>query len=152
MMRLSVVLTVSIACGAAHPAIAQHVCDGDHPLVHSDSIITTNNSIRYYIKAGDVAWPSAPLLTTSPADKRYTYFRNVLGVDFDDTVSIDSVRAFVSAFRAAPLGQIGGLCVFQFPDPGEGWEALKSFEARVMAYPRVRLAGAMDYGAPLEVR
>jgi hypothetical protein len=106
-----------------------------------------------------MAWPmtGAPLLR-SPDDSEVTYYRNLISVEFGDTVSGVTIRSLfakygaiiVGGYVADPSGSKG--YVLQFPDPGSSMSALDALVGRLQAEPGVEFVGLNTFRAPVVVR
>ena len=73
-----------------------------------------------------------------PGDTRFLYFRNVVGVAFDDTTGGATVRAVLRKYSAVIIGgepDVGafGAYIVQVPDPGPTFGAVDSLVTRIAA-------------------
>jgi hypothetical protein len=152
--RLLILLTAVIAAGRS--SAAQQPCDEQRGSPGADSVVNPDGSIVHYLRVGKIWWPPGPpRLVRSEENPKFQYYRDILSIEFRPGLSAQGVRQFVLHFRAEPIGSFGGdvipLCVFRFPDPGTRWSDLLDLSARLRAYPGVRMAVEMSYGALLDL-
>ena len=85
-----------------------------------------------------------------PSDSSVRYYRDLIVIQFQDSVSGDGVRAVFARFHAVIIGGLPEwpAYVVHVPDPGPTYEALDSLLTAVGQDPRVRLAfGVTFHGA-----
>lgn len=96
-------------------------------------------------------WPlENPLLVTVPDNPTYRNFRDVFGIQFDDSTSGTTIRAFLAHFNATIIGGFGHgtsapFYVIRVPDPGTTVQAVDSLQGVMKAHPGVKRTMAMNY-------
>ncbi|MBK7923319.1 MAG: S8 family serine peptidase [Gemmatimonadetes bacterium] len=102
-------------------------------------------------------WPSSPLQAPSPQDTANVYYRDVVGVLFDDSTSAQTVSAVLGKYHGTVIGGSAlpsgtGEYYVQVPDPGPGLVALDSVIGLLNAENGVRRASRIAIRLRLNVR
>src|SRR6266496_569488 len=107
----------------------------------------------------DTTRPPVPTLPNLPSDSTFTvelpgvpraselFYRNIVGVIFDDTTKGTTVRKVFTRYRATVIGGVPGDAEYliRIPDPGPTFAALDSLVARLNRESGVRLASHVYY-------
>jgi len=110
----------------------------------------------------DTSRPPIPTSLDLPGDSSLTvedppyaridllYYRNIVGIVFDDSTSGVTVRDLFARYDATVIGGVPGLSeyVVQVPDPGSTLSALDSLVAAVHDQPGVKQASPVYYRTP----
>lgn len=89
------------------------------------------------------SWPVSPLVAASPADTANVYYRNVIGLLFDDSTAASAISLVLVKYQAvviggSPLPAGTGEYYVELPDPGPTLSAVDSVISLVAAEPGVR--------------
>ncbi len=81
-------------------------------------------------------------IATYPYDTAARFYRDIVVVQFQDSVSGAGVRGLLAQYRATIIGGMPQwpAYVIRIPDPGPAFEALDSVVSQIAREPRVRLA------------
>lgn len=115
---------------------------------------------------GDSSRPPVPPLPNLPADSTFTvekpgtprsellYYRNIVGIIFDDTASGATVRRTLARHRATITGGSPSVAEYlvRIPDPGPSFASLDSVVTRIYSEPGVALARKVYYRTPFSLR
>lgn len=87
------------------------------------------------------------LFAVSPSDTVVRYYRNIVGIRFDDTTSGTAVRNLLRRYRAEIVGGLPGAHAYivRVPDPGSTFPALDSLVSRLTHEPGVRFAFGVTF-------
>ena len=110
---------------------------------------------------GDTSRPAVPSLNNLPPDSTFTveapdlpraqglYYRNIVGIIFDDTTSGTTIRRVLSRYAGTIIGGNPGEYIVRIPDPGPKFVAVESIVTQLYAEPGVALARKVYYRAPV---
>lgn len=85
-----------------------------------------------------------------PDDNRSLYYRNIVGIVFDDTTAGATIRAVISRYEGKIIGgspHTGsfGAYIVQVPDPGSSFDAFDALLNRIGREPGVDFAYGLTY-------
>jgi hypothetical protein len=114
--------------------------------------------------AQDTSRPAVPSLSNLPLDSTFTveapdlpraqglYYRNIVGIIFDDTTSGATIRRLLSRYRGTIIGGTPGEeYIVRIPGPGPTFAALESIVTQLYAEPGVALARKVYYRTPIYI-
>lgn len=83
----------------------------------------------------------------SPQDSSVRYYRDIVAIQFQDSVSGSGVRELFAVYGAVVIGGLPEwpAYVVRVPDPGPTFRALDSLVSRIRHEPRVRLAYGITF-------
>ena len=113
----------------------------------------------------DTSRPPLPVLSNLPTDTTFTvempgrpraevlYFRNLVGIIFDDTTSGTTIRSLLTRYGGRIIGGVPGASeyIIQIPDPGPTFAAADSLVTRLRAVPGVAMARLVSYRTPVYI-
>lgn len=115
----------------------------------------------------DTGWPVLPPLPVLSSDSTFTvesptyprsqllYYRNIVGVVFDDTTSGMRIRNLLARYHATVIGGAAGMAeaiyILQVPDPGTSKEALETFLRRLEREPGINRVQPISYRTPSSI-
>lgn len=118
------------------------------------------------VSQADTARPPVPQSHLLPDDSTRTvpspsgtverYYRDIVGVVFDDTTSGRTIRAILAKYRASIIG--GGVSFpypvyyLQIPDPGGTYSAIDSMAQAIRREPGVFATNLPQWRGRLEIR
>ncbi|MGH9258724.1 MAG: DNRLRE domain-containing protein, partial [Acidimicrobiales bacterium] len=112
------------------------------------------------LASADTGRPPVPTALNLPSDSTVTvrrpgdsvslYFRNIVGIVFDDTTRGATIRAVLERFGGVIIGGSpstgrSGAYIVQVPDPGPTFGALDSLLTRIALEPGVRYGTRVTY-------
>ena len=116
---------------------------------------------------GDKSRPALPPLPILPSDSTFTvespryprsqllYYRNIVGVVFDDSTSGVTIRTLLTRYQATVIGGVAGPAdseyILQVPDPGASIEALESLLTQLNHESGVKRASSVYYRTPATI-
>jgi len=150
------VRAVSSGGGAQHGWILKKTDDGASGHVEFGSR-ESGSSPRLVLTlvSADTARPPVPaelnlpldstITVPRPGDPRFLYFRNIVGIAFDDTSGGATIRAVLSKYDGVIIGGAphrgpSGAYIVQVPDPGPTFGAVDSLVTRIALEPGVDYA------------
>lgn len=112
---------------------------------------------------GDTSRPSLPDRANLPHDSTFTveapdipraeclYYRNIVGIIFDDTTSGVTIRSVLRRYQGTIIGGNPSEAeyIVQIPDPGSTFAAVDSVATRLYAEPGVLIARKVYYRTPI---
>jgi len=147
-------------------ASSASMSDGTWDSAHRGQAVLTTVSIRAGESRpaqGDTGRPRLPLVGNLPQDSTLVverpgvprtellYYRNIVGLIFDDTTSGATIRRLLARYSASIIGGVPGIreYVVQIPDPGRSFAALETIVHRLNSESGVALARKMYYRTPV---
>ncbi|MGH9892395.1 MAG: hypothetical protein ACREA0_10505 [bacterium] len=117
----------------------------------------------------DTSRPALPPLPILTSDSTFTvegsryprsqllYYRNIVGVVFDDSTSGVTIRRLLTSYEATVIGGVPGPAgdpeyILQVPDPGATIEALDSLLAQLNGEAGVKRASSVYYRTPASIK
>ncbi|MDH5284146.1 MAG: S8 family serine peptidase, partial [Gemmatimonadota bacterium] len=85
-------------------------------------------------------WPVTPLVVTDPLDTMYVYYRDIVTVEFHDSVSGITINDFLRRYQGVVIGGSSYRATrydIQIPDPGPTFGALDSILSMIEGEPGV---------------
>ena len=112
---------------------------------------------------GDTSRPSLPGKANLPHDSTFTveapdipraeclYYRNIVGIIFDDTTSGVTIRSVLRRYRGTIIGgsPSDAEYIVLIPDPGPTYAAVDSVATQLYAEPGVLIARKVYYRTPI---
>jgi len=92
-----------------------------------------------------------------PDDSLSLYYRNIVGIVFDDTTSGSTIRALLHLYHGTLIGGSPytgsfGAYIVEVPDPGPGFDKLDALLNRMTREPGVSYAYGLTYRSALDLR
>jgi hypothetical protein len=116
---------------------------------------------------GDTTRPPLPSLPVLPSDSTFTvespryprsqllYYRNIVGVVFDDSTSGATIRGLFARYQARLIGGAAGavdsVYVVQVPDPGATLHSLEILLTKLEREPGVKRVETVYYRTPVSL-
>ena len=112
----------------------------------------------------DTSRPAIPPRLNLPSDSTFTvekpgrprpellYYRNIVGIIFDDTTSGARVRDLLARYGGIVIGGVSDEYIVRIPDPGATYAALDSVVTQLNSEPGVTLASRVYYRTPISLR
>ncbi len=88
------------------------------------------------------------IVTAPPGDTMNVFFRNIIGIRFDDSTSGSTIRSLFQRYQAEIIGGLSNAreYIVRIPDPGSSWEAYDGLMRQLNEMePGIRYAAPMSY-------
>jgi hypothetical protein len=134
---------------------------------YASSVSYRTPSSIYAAHQGDTTRPAMPKRLNLPQDSTFTvhrpddslslYYRNIVGIVFDDTTSGSTIRALLRRYNGTIIGgspytESFGAYVVEVPDPGPDFDKLDALLNRITREPGVSYAYGLTYRSAIDLR
>jgi hypothetical protein len=118
------------------------------------TVVSGSDTTRPVVPDGLGALPATPATFVSPpGDSASRFYRDVVGIRFDDSTSGASVQRILAKYNATIIGGLTrlGEYVTRVPDPGPSYADLSALIVRIRGEPGVRYAAPIDFRIGVEI-